>query len=96
MSNLVTIDTIVDALAEQELGSKTQLKATVKAVVDSITESLVKGDQVRINGLGTFKVKDRAARTGRNPQTGEALEIAASKAVGFTVAKGLKDAVKGS
>lgn len=63
----------------------------VNAVVEAIVNALVAGEEVAVPGFGTFKVSERAARTGRNPQTGEAVEIAASKAVSFKVSKTVKD-----
>ena len=62
-------------------------------MVASITESLQKGDDVALVGFGTFTVRDRAARTGRNPQTGKEIQIAAAKVPAFRAGKGLKDAV---
>ncbi|EAT10701.1 HU family DNA-binding protein, partial [Bermanella marisrubri] len=63
------------------------------ATVDAITNALKEGDQVVLVGFGTFAVKERAARTGRNPQTGQPIEIAAAKVPGFKPGKALKDAV---
>ena len=65
------------------------------AVVDSITQALKKGDQVTLVGFGTFAVKARAAREGRNPQTGQTIQIKASNVPGFKPGKALKDAVNG-
>lgn len=65
------------------------------AVVESITEALKEGDSVVLVGFGTFAVKERAARTGRNPQTGAEIQIAAAKVPGFKAGKALKDAVNG-
>ena len=65
----------------------------VKAVVNAILDALVAGDAVRVSGLGTFNVAARPAREGRNPQTGEAIQIAASKAVRFHAGKAVKDAL---
>ena len=62
-------------------------------MVEGITGALKEGDQVVLVGFGTFSVKDRAARTGRNPQTGETIQIAAAKVPGFKAGKALKDAV---
>jgi DNA-binding protein HU-beta len=62
-------------------------------VVDSITSALKRGEQVSVVGFGTFSVKHRAARAGRNPRTGETIQIAASNVPGFKAGKGLKDAV---
>lgn len=60
-------------------------------VVDAVAAAIARGDEVSLPGLGKFKVKDTAARTGRNPQTSEPMEIAAGRKVSFTPAKGLKD-----
>ena len=65
------------------------------AVIASITNALKEGDSVVLVGFGTFAVKDRAARTGRNPQTGKPIEIAAATIPGFKAGKALKDAVNG-
>ena len=66
-------------------------KKTITAVFDQIAAAAAKGEEVSINGFGKFTVKDRPAREGRNPATGESMTIAASKKVAFTAAKGLKD-----
>ena len=71
--------------------SKDAAGTVVEAVAKAITESLHAGEEVRYSGLGIFDVSERAARQGRNPQTGEAIQIAASKAARFRAAKGLKD-----
>jgi len=63
----------------------------VNAAVDAIVNALAEGEEVAVPGFGTFKVAERAARTARNPQTGETVEVAASKAVTFKVSKALKD-----
>ncbi|NLD14760.1 MAG: DNA-binding protein HU-beta [Gammaproteobacteria bacterium] len=63
------------------------------AVLETVTEALKEGDSVVLVGFGTFAVKERAARTGRNPQTGDTIEIAAAKVPGFKPGKALKDAV---
>lgn len=65
------------------------------AVISTITEALQEGDSVVLVGFGTFSVKDRAARQGRNPQTGKTIQIAAAKVPGFKAGKALKDAVNG-
>ncbi|MBM3558704.1 MAG: HU family DNA-binding protein [Alphaproteobacteria bacterium] len=65
----------------------------VDSVFESITKALKKGDDVRLVGFGTFTVSRRAASTGRNPRTGEAIKIAASKQAKFKAGKGLKDAI---
>ena len=87
---------LIDKIAAGADISKAAAGRALDAIIASVTESLKEGDDVALVGFGTFAVKERAARTGRNPQTGEALEIAASKKVSFKVAKGLKDAVKGA
>ena len=69
------------------------IAAAVDAVLDSITGALKQGDKVQISGFGTFEVRHRAARQGRNPQTGATIQIAASKAPAFKAGKALKDAV---
>lgn len=71
--------------------SEADAKKAITAVFDQIAAAAAKGDEVSINGFGKFTVKDRPERQGRNPATGEAMMIAASKKVSFTAAKGLKD-----
>ncbi len=73
--------------------SKAAAGRAVDSVLDAITEALSKGDQVTLVGFGTFLVRDRAARTGRNPKTGEPIQIAAAKNPAFKAGKALKDAV---
>ncbi|MDH5432470.1 MAG: HU family DNA-binding protein [Gammaproteobacteria bacterium] len=84
---------LVDAIASGADISKASAARALDAVIDTITETLRKGDQVTLVGFGTFSVKDRAARTGRNPQTGAAIQIPAARIPGFKAGKGLKDAV---
>ncbi|MCW8877681.1 MAG: DNA-binding protein HU-beta [Kangiellaceae bacterium] len=84
---------LVDAIASGADISKASAGRALDAMLDSITETLRKGDQVALVGFGTFSVKDRAARTGRNPQTGKTIEIPAARVPGFKAGKGLKDAV---
>ena len=67
--------------------------AALDAMIDSVTDTLKKGDSVALVGFGTFAVKERAARTGRNPQTGQPIDIKAAKVPGFKAGKALKDAV---
>ena len=71
--------------------SEAEAKAAIAAVFDQIASAAAKGEEVSIAGFGKFSVKDRPERQGRNPSTGEAMTIAASKKVSFTAAKGLKD-----
>ncbi len=84
---------LIDAIAEKGILSKTSAGKALDATIASITEALKSGDTVTLVGFGTFNVKERAARTGRNPQTGAALEIKASKVPSFKAGKGLKDSV---
>ena len=83
----------VDAVASKADMSKQDAASAVDAVLDSLTDALKGGDQVTLVGFGTFLVRKREARTGRNPRTGEPLEIAASNAPSFKAGKALKDAV---
>ena len=80
-------------LAETLDISKTKAADAMSALVALMTDTLVKGEQVRITDFGTFKIRERAARTGRNPQTGDTVDIPACKAVGFKASKKLKEAV---
>ena len=84
---------LIDAIADSADISKAAAGRAVDAFVDSITGALKSGDQVTLIGFGTFSVKDRAARTGRNPQTGQEIQIAAAKIPSFKAGKALKDAV---
>ncbi len=84
---------LVEAVAAATDLPKASASRALDAVLDNITETLKKGDQVVLVGFGTFSVKDRAARTGRNPKTGEPIQIAAAKIPGFKAGKALKDAV---
>jgi len=84
---------LIEAVASAADMSKAAAGKAVDAVIDSITDALKKGDAVSIVGFGTFEVRERAARSGRNPQTGATIEIAASKAPAFKAGKALKDAV---
>ena len=82
---------LVRAVAEKAELTQGVAGEAVNAVIEAIVDALANGEEVALPGFGTFKVSERAARTARNPQTGEAIEIAASKAVGFKVSKALKD-----
>lgn len=84
---------LIDAIASQAGLTKKDAKAALEATLDAISASLTKGDAVQLIGFGTFKVNERKARTGRNPQTGAEIKIAASKAPAFVAGKALKDAV---
>ena len=84
---------LIDAVADSANLSKADAGRAVDAVVDAITGSLKGGDSVTLVGFGTFLVRDRAARTGRNPQTGASINIKAAKVPAFKAGKALKDAV---
>lgn len=84
---------LIEQIASSADISKAKAGAALDAVVDSITGALKKGDSVSLVGFGTFSVKERAARTGRNPQTGATIQIKAAKVPGFKAGKALKDAV---
>lgn len=84
---------LVAAVAEQADISKKDAEKVLKAFVDVVTEEMKKGEKVQLVGFGTFEVSERAAREGRNPQTGATMTIAASKAPKFKAGKALKDMV---
>jgi len=84
---------LLAAMAEKAELSKKDSEKALKAFVDVVTEELVKGEKVQLVGFGTFEVSERPAREGRNPQTGEAMNIPASKAPKFKAGKALKDVV---
>ena len=84
---------LIAAIADKTDVSKKDTEATLKAFVDVVTAALKKDDKVQIVGFGTFEVAKRAARTGRNPQTGKSMKIKASKSPKFKAGKALKDAV---
>lgn len=85
---------LVDRLAAADSTlTKAQAKTLVDAMLAGVRDALVSGEEVNLPGFGKFKVQDKPARTGRNPSTGEAIQIAASKKVSFAAAKALKDAV---
>ncbi len=85
---------LVSAVAEKADMSKKDAEKAVKAVFEVIEESLAQSEKVQLVGFGTFEVKERAERTGRNPQTKEAIVIPAAKVPGFKAGKALKDAVQ--
>ena len=84
---------LVEVVALKADLSKKDAEAAVKAVTEAIAEALAAGDKVQLIGFGTYAVKERAAREGRNPKTGEAMAIPASKVPTFAAGKALKDAV---
>jgi Bacterial nucleoid DNA-binding protein len=85
---------LIKAVVEDTGLSKKDVTAVVDATFDKITEALKNSDKVKLSGFGNFEVRERAARKGRNPQTGEEIEIPASKVPAFKPAQALKDAVK--
>lgn len=90
----MTKSELVDHLSAQLGMPKAQVRRMVDAMVDTITQTLVRGEKVQLSGLGTFEVRRRNARPGRDPQKGTAITISARNVVHFGVAKPLKEAVK--
>lgn len=84
---------LIDAIAASADISKAAATRALDAVIDSVTSTLTQGDAVALVGFGTFSVKERAARKGRNPKTGDEINIPAAKVPGFKAGKALKDAV---
>jgi DNA-binding protein HU-beta len=85
---------LIASIARKAELPKSTVASALDALSDSIVESLSKGEKVSWSGLGTFDVSERAARKGRNPQTGAAIQIAASKGVKFKAAKAFKDSLR--
>ncbi len=85
---------IVEAVHQELGGTKAQAERIVDRIIGIITDTLKKGDEVSIAGLGIFSVKTRAARTARNPKTGESIQVPSMRVPKFRAAKALKDAVK--
>jgi len=85
---------LVDLVAEKTEMSKKDSEKAVKAVLDSVTDGLVRGDKVQLVGFGTFEVRNRKEREGRNPATGEKIKIKALKVPAFKPGKALKEKVK--
>ncbi|UUL84073.1 HU family DNA-binding protein [Sphingomonas qomolangmaensis] len=86
---------LADRVSEAHELSKADARKLVDAVFAAITEAAAAGDEVSLNGFGKFKVRESAAREGRNPGTGAAIQIAASKKLAFTPAKAVKDKLNG-
>lgn len=84
---------LIGSIAEKTGLSKKNSEKALNAAVDAITEALKGGDKVQLVGFGVFETKSRAARTARNPKTGESIQIPASKAAQFKPGKALKDAI---
>lgn len=83
----------IGAVAEASGMTKADAQRAVDAVIDVVKDTLGKGESISLTGFGTFDVRERAARTGRNPRTGETIQIKASKNPAFKAGKALKDAV---
>jgi DNA-binding protein HU-beta len=92
-SPTVTMKNLAAALADNHDMPKKQVDAVLSDMVSLVVKHLKKGDRIRIGGLGILQVRKRAARMGRNPATGEAIKIKASKKVAFRAAKELKEAI---
>lgn len=84
---------LIDAIAKDANLSKAAAGQALNSVLNAITSALTKGDKVTLVGFGTFETRDRAAREGRNPQTGETIKIAAKRVPVWTPGKALKDAI---
>ncbi|MBV7299554.1 nucleoid-associated protein HU-beta [Enterovibrio paralichthyis] len=84
---------LIDKIAENADLSKASAGRALDALIEAVSDSLKDGDQVALVGFGTFSVRERSARTGRNPQTGAEIKIPAAKVPGFKAGKALKDAV---
>lgn len=89
----VTLKQLAAGLAESHDLSKRAAEAMMNELVETVTKRLKKGDKIRLTGLGILQVRKRAARTGRNPQTGEPIKIKASKKIAFRPAKELKESI---
>ncbi|QSX24197.1 HU family DNA-binding protein [Priestia megaterium] len=85
---------LIEAVASKSELTKQDAKKAVEALFETISTTLVKGEKVQLVGFGTFEVRERAERTGRNPQTGEEMMIPATKVPAFKAGKELKEAVK--
>ena len=86
---------LISAIAQNAEITKADAGKALAATIDAITKAMAKGDKVQLVGFGTFEVRERAARTGKNPRTGEAIKIAASKVPAFKAGKALKDTING-
>jgi DNA-binding protein HU-beta len=95
MANSVSKTHLVEAVAEKQGLKKKDVKAVVDNLFEQITDHLKRGDKVQITGFGTFEVRERQARSGVKPRTGEKIQIPASKSPAFKAGKSLKDSVKG-
>ena len=93
-SNMANKAELVDRVAKKTQLTKKDVSAVVDALFETIQEALQAGEKVQVIGFGNFEVRERAARKGRNPQSGEEIQIEASKVPAFKAGKALKDAVK--
>lgn len=84
---------LIEVIADKSGLKKKEAEAALNAMTEAIAQALKAGDKVQLVGFGTYEVKERAARSGRNPKTGETIQIAASKHPAFTAGKALKDAI---
>ncbi len=89
--NIMNKTTLIARMAEKSELTKKQAEAALNAFTETVLEALKEGDKVQLTGFGTFEVKERAARVGRKPSTGETIEIPAKKLPTFKAGKGLKD-----
>ena len=85
---------LIAGMAEESGVSKADAEKVLNAFLSQVEKALCAGDKVQLTGFGSFEVRERAARTGRNPHTGETIEIAAAKVLAFKPEKGLKDAIQ--
>ena len=85
---------LIQAIVAKSGLSKKDAEAALAATIEALTDAMKAGDKVALVGFGTFSVKERAARTGKNPKTGEAIQIAACKVPAFAAGKALKDAIQ--
>jgi DNA-binding protein HU-beta len=86
---------LVDLVAQRQSLPRPQVEATIDCLLDVVAEGLAKGEKIDFRGFGAFRVRESAARSGRNPRTGETIEIAARKTPTFKVGKELRDRVNG-
>ena len=96
MAQVVSTSQLIDDVAARTGLRKAQAKQAVTAVVAALSERLASGDRIQISGLGTFEVRDRAAREATNPRTREKVQVPASKAVGFRAASALRGRIGGA
>ena len=93
-TNLISTSDLITTVAESTGQTKTSVKLIIDALIEAVSAGVVSGADVRLNGVGTLSAADTEARQARNPKTGEAIDVPASKRVAFKASKTLKDAVK--